>query len=237
MKKFVFWCLMGAAVLSGPSACVKEGIEPGGEDVRSRIAEAYGIESFGVIDKLQFTFNRQEDERSTRRFWIWEPAANRVTFKSDGHQPAVTYARKELDKSSPAPVKQVDRWFLHDSYWLLLPFRLAWDHHAEIADVGLCESPLKGESARCVNVVYPPTIEGHIIGDVYKLYLNGEYRIMESVYQPEDASRRPQTMLWAKHRRVGPIVLSLERLDGEGRAAVRFTGVGVEVGGTWLWAD
>ena len=219
------------------AGCVKQTL-PTGDDVRGHIAEAYGIQSLGLIQKMQYTFNQKEGDQTLRRFWIWEPKTDRVTYKGGDYQPAISYYRKDLSENSAANVKQIDQWFLHDNYLLLLPFRVAWDHQAEVADMGLCNTTLSGESARCVNVVYPSNVEGHIIGDTYKLFLDGDYRILESIYQPADAPRQEGARRWARHRLVGPIVLSLVREDGEGRTRIRFTGVGVQLEeDKWYWAD
>jgi hypothetical protein len=237
MKSLIGWLLIAAIAAFSPIGCVKQEA-PIGADVRGQIAEAYGIEALGTIQKIQYTFHQRGDDRTVRRFWIWEPESDRVTYKAGDYQPAVSYRREDLPATASDTVKQIDRWFLHDNYWLILPFRVAWDHRAQVADMGLCRTPLAGESARCVNVVYPAKIKGHIIGDAYKLFLDGNYRILEAVYQPEDAPRKADALRWTQYRYVGPLALSLKREDGQGRARVWFSGVGVQVeGNKWYWAD
>jgi hypothetical protein len=237
MKSLIGWLLALAIAAVSPIGCVKQA-SPTGEDVRSQIAEAYGIQALGTIEKIQYTFHQKTENQTVRRFWIWEPKTNRVTFKAGDHQPAVSYRREDLSTKASDTVKQIDRWFLHDNYWLMLPFRVAWDRQAEVADMGLCQTPLTAESARCVNVVYPTTVKGHIIGDTYKLFLDGDYRILEAIYQPEDAPRKADALRWTRIRYVGPLTLSLKREDGQGRVRVWFSGVGVQMeGDKWYWAD
>jgi hypothetical protein len=229
--------LVLAIAAVSPIGCVKQGAYIG-KDVRSQIAEAHGIQALGTIQKIQYTFHQKGEDQTVRRFWIWEPKTDRVTFKAGDYQPAVSYRREDLSTQTPDSVKQIDRWFLHDNYWLMLPFRVAWDHQAEVADMGLCQTPLGGESARCVNVVYPTTVKGHIIGDTYKLFLDGDYRILEAIYQPEDAPREADALRWIRYRYVGPIALSLKREDGQGRVRVWFSGVGIQMeGDKWYWVD
>jgi hypothetical protein len=232
-----YWLLILAAAAISHLGCVKQGI-PTAEDVRSHIAEAHGIQSLGDIQKMQYTFNQKVGDKMVRRFWIWEPKTDRVTYKGGDYQPAVSYNRKDLSAPSTTTVKQIDQWFLHDNYWLMLPFRVAWDHQAEVADMGLCKSPLADESARCVNIVYPANVEGHIIGDTYKLFLDGDYRILESIHQPADMPRQPDARRWTRYRQVGPIVIALKREDAAGQAKIWFSGVGVQLeGDKWYWAD
>ena len=103
--------------------------------------------------------------------------------------------------------------------------------------MGLCKTPIEGEDARCVNVVYPATIEGHIIGDTYRLFLDGDFKILAVIYQPGDSSAGEKVLRWSRSRLVGPIYLSLNRLDRQGRAVVKFTRVGIQMDGKWYWAN
>lgn len=229
--------VLGVATLAVLWGCAPQGVQPSGEDVRSQIAEAYGIQSFGLIQKLQYTYNRKNGESLERRFWIWEPATDQVTFQ-EGYRQEVTYRRGELTATASADLKQIDQWFLHDNYWLLFPLRAAWDHQAEVADMGACQTPLDKESARCVNVVYPSAVPGRVIGDAFKLYLGADYRIMEWIYTPQGPGDTAYTTRWGMHRWVGPVLLALERSGADPEARIWFSGVGIQLtNDTWIWAD
>jgi hypothetical protein len=46
-----------------------------------KIAQAYGIDSFGQIDAVRSTFNIDFPGLKVAQSWIWEPKADRVTYE------------------------------------------------------------------------------------------------------------------------------------------------------------
>src|SRR4051794_6421494 len=81
------------------------------------LAKTYGIESFGKIEAIRFTFNGELPNVNLSRSWIWEPKTDQVTYdgKDKSGQPMhVTYKRSELD-SQPAEIKEtIDPGFVND---------------------------------------------------------------------------------------------------------------------------
>jgi len=66
--------------------------------IAEQIAKAYGLDSWGQIDAVRYTFNLPIFKIS--RTWTWEPKANRVTYEGkdkDGKPVKVTYVRSEIN--------------------------------------------------------------------------------------------------------------------------------------------
>src|SRR5688572_3765953 len=62
-------------------------------------AKTYGLESFGRIEAIRYTFNAQFPGIDISRSWVWEPKADRVTYEGkdkSGRPVKVTYLRSEL---------------------------------------------------------------------------------------------------------------------------------------------
>ena len=78
------------------------------------IARAYGVDRFGEIAAIRYTFNVQTPDRSIRRSWIWWPAEDRVSMTSGEGGSATTYARAELTGARAEPLKEVDAKFIND---------------------------------------------------------------------------------------------------------------------------
>jgi hypothetical protein len=95
-----------------------------------KIAQAYGIDSFGQIDAVRSTFKIDFPGLKVAQTWIWEPKADRVTYEGkdkDGNSVKATYVRSQL-ASQPESVKnEIDPSFNNDQYWLWLPFHACWD--------------------------------------------------------------------------------------------------------------
>src|SRR3954454_24692946 len=71
--------------------------------VAETLAKTYGIESFGQIEAIRFTFNAQRPGTDVSRSWIWEPKTDQVTYDGkdkSGSPVHVTYRRSQLDSQS-----------------------------------------------------------------------------------------------------------------------------------------
>ena len=205
--------------------------------IRQHIAESYGIQYFGEVEKIQYTFNVKLGEKQISRFWIWEPRLDRVTFKGMDFQEAVTYNRDEIVDTESNKLKKIDAWFINDNYWLFFPYHVAWDTNAKVEDIGRQPLPMGDGKARCVVVSYPAT-GGYTPGDAYDLYLDDQYRLIQWVYRRGGSEKPSRISTWQDHHKVGPITLSLNHQGEDQNFRVWFTNVGVMMVGadSWLYA-
>src|SRR5215468_8359028 len=115
-----------------------------------QIARAHGLDSFGQIEAIRYTFNAQFPGVNVARSWIWEPKTGKVSYEGkdkDGKPVKATYVRTQLN-SQPANVKdEVDPSFVNDNYWLLFPFHAYWDKSAAVTDQGIKQLPDRSGSA------------------------------------------------------------------------------------------
>src|SRR5262250_1665381 len=92
--------------------------------IAEHIAKTYGLDSFGQIDAIRYTFNIQAPGLNLSRSWVWEPKTNQVSYEGkdkEGKPVKATYLRSQLD-SQPANVKEeVDPALNNDQYWLTFP--------------------------------------------------------------------------------------------------------------------
>ena len=205
---------------------------------RQLIAESYGIQYFGEVEKIQYTFNVKIGEKQISRFWIWQPRLDRVTFKGMDYQEAITYNRSEMVSTESNKLKKIDAWFINDNYWLLFPYHVAWDTNAKVEDIGRQGLPMGDGNARCVVVTYPAT-GGYTPGDVYDLYLDDDYRLTQWVYRRGGSEKPTRISTWDDHRKVGPLTISLNHQGEDQNFRVWFTNVGVKMVGadSWLFAQ
>ena len=205
---------------------------------RQLIAESYGLQHFSEVEKIQYTFNVKLGEKLISRFWIWEPRLDRVTFKGMDYQEAITYNRDEIEGTESNKLKKIDAWFINDNYWLLFPYHVAWDTNAKVEDIGRKALPMGAGKARCVVVTYPAT-GGYTPGDVYDLFLDDQYRLMQWVYRRGGSEKPTRISTWEDHRKVGPLTVSLNHQGEDQNFRVWFTTVGVMMVGadSWLYAQ
>jgi len=205
---------------------------------RQHIAEAYGLQYFGEVEKIQYTFNVKIGEKQISRFWIWQPHLNKVTFKGINYQEAITYNRSEIASTESNKLKKIDAWFINDNYWLLFPYHVAWDMRAKVEDIGRQQLPMGDGNARCVVVTYPAT-GGYTPGDVYDIYLDDDYRLTQWVYRRGGSEKPTRISTWDDYRKVGPLTLSLNHQGEDQNFRVWFTNVGAKMVGadSWLFAQ
>jgi hypothetical protein len=234
MVKILLKTLLIAVLLIGFSACAGHNTETRQMTLRERIGNAYGIHYFSQVEQIQYTFNVKIGEKQVRRFWIWEPKLDRVTFKGMDYQKAVTYNRHEIDTSSSSELRKVDAWFINDNYWLLFPFHIAWDTDIKIEDTGRETLPLGGGKARSVVITFPAA-GGYTPGDVYQIFLDDNDRLIQWIYRRGGSEKPSRVTTWENYRQAGPLVLSLNHQAEDDSFRIWFTGVGVKLAGVDNW--
>ena len=89
--------------------------------IAEQIAKTYGLDSFGQIEAIRYTFNLDLGALKLSRAWVWEPKADRISYEGKdkaGKPVKATYVRSQLS-SQPAVVQdEVAPAFVNDQYWL-----------------------------------------------------------------------------------------------------------------------
>jgi len=209
--------------------------------IAEQIAKTYGLDSFGQIDAIRYTFNAQFPGVNLSRSWVWEPKTNQVSYEGkdkDGKPVKATYLRSQLD-SQPANVKEdVDPAFVNDQYWLIFPFHVYWDG-ADVQDKGMQKLPLGKGSARQVVVKYGSE-GGYTPGDTWELYVGPNNRVEEFIYH-RGGPKKPSVVIttWSGYKKAGPLLISTDhRGTADGKPArIFFTNVSVKLTGSETWMN
>ncbi|MGD2186166.1 MAG: hypothetical protein PVI71_08560 [Desulfobacterales bacterium] len=201
--------------------------------IRSHVAAAYGAAKFDQIAEIHYTFNIKIDNKEISRTWIWEPQKNRVTLRGTLAQGGlIRYNRDILKELAPEQLKKIDAWYLNDQYWLTFPLHLAWDTNIKVTlDARQTGLPIGQGKARRLIVTYPPGA-GNPHADVYELYIGDNDRIVQWVCHQEGAPKLTRMSTWEEHRKVGPLLISMDRRGPDENFRVWFTNVAVRLVGT-----
>ena len=87
------------------------------------MAKTHGLDSFGQVEGIRYTFNVERPGANVSRSWEWNPKTDSVSYEGkdkDGKPVKVTYHRSQ---ATGVP-EDIDANFLNDQYWLLLPFHV-----------------------------------------------------------------------------------------------------------------
>src|SRR3954451_24880762 len=153
--------------------------------VAEPIAKTYGIDSFGQIDAIRYTFNLDFPLGKLSRTWEWNPKTDTVTYEGkdkEGKPIKVTYQRSQLSSQSDVVKNEVDPGFVNDNYWILFPFHAYWDTSADIQDKVPQPLPQGNGSARLVSVKYSSD-KGYTPGDTWNLYVDKDNRVEQLLFQ------------------------------------------------------
>ena len=209
--------------------------------VAEQIGKAYGVDSFGQVEAIRYTFNIPAFKLS--RTWVWEPKTDTVSYEGtdkEGKPVKVTYKRDELSSQSDAVKNEIDPAFVNDHYILLFPLHVAWDDWATVTDEGTHEMPISKKPARRVVVKYPSQ-GGYSPGDTWELYVGKNHRLEEFVYHGGGAAAiKGYTGTWEGYEKAGPLLLSTDHegttVDGKS-VRVFYSDVAVKVVGSDKWVS
>src|ERR1044072_2697854 len=138
--------------------------------VRQQIAKPYGLDEFGQVEAIRYTWNAQFPGVNVSRAWVWEPKTGKVSFEGkdkDGKPVKATYLRSQLNTQPDNVKNEIDPSFVNDNYWLLFPLHAYWDASANVQDKGTQPLPQGSGSAVFVSVEYSPD-GGYTPGEGWK---------------------------------------------------------------------
>ena len=210
--------------------------------VAEPIAQTYGVNSFGQIDAIRYTFNVEFPGVHLSRSWEWQPKTGQVSYEGkdkDGKPVKVTYVRSQVSSQSDAVKNEIDPAFVNDNYWLIFPFHAYWDSGANVQDKGMQQLPLGNGSAELVEVKYPSDV-GYTPGDTWTLYVGKDNRVEQFVYR-RGGPKKPSvvTAKWEGYKKAGPLLISTDHpgtADG-GPFHLFFSDVAVKLAGSDSWMN
>ena len=210
-----------------------------------QLAKTYGIDSYGQLDAVRYTFNLELPslKLNLSRTWTWEPKNGQVIYESkdkDGKPVKVTYNRNQLS-SAPDNVKnEIEPAFVNDNYWFIFPFHAYWDTSAVVTVKEKQKLPIGTGSGKLVSVKYPAEVGGYTPGDTWDLFLGPDGRIKEFTYH-RGGPKKPSLLstTWAGYKKAGPLLVSTEHRGTADGAPCRvsFSNVAYKLAGSDKWMD
>ena len=233
-------CLVGFMVLILAATSWAQKRPP----ILEKIARAYGLDSYGQIDAIRYTWNGEiPGIFKLAHVWEWEPKTGKISFEGkdqNGKPVKVSYMSSQLG-SQPDNIKnEVEPAFVNDNYWLLFPFHAYWDTSATVTDRGRHKLPIGNGMARLVSVKYPQEAGGYTPGDTWDLYVGRDNRVQQMVYH-RGGAQKPSlvTVNWTGYKQAGPLLISTEhRGKADGKPLHIFlSDVAVKVAGSDKWVN
>jgi hypothetical protein len=210
--------------------------------IAEQIAKTYGLDSFGQIEAIRYTWNAELGDLKLSNKWEWSPKTDTVSYEGkdkEGKPVTATYRRSELGSQSDAIKNTIDPAFVNDQYWFILPFHLVWDG-ATATDEGMQKLPTGDASAQRVVMKYPAE-GGYQPGDTWDLYVGADKRIEAIVYHRGAPNPPPKLVIatYTDYKKAGPLLVSTDHrgtLDGK-PLRLTITDVSVKLTGSDNWIN
>jgi hypothetical protein len=207
-----------------------------------QIAKTYGLDSFGQIEAIRYSFNAELPGVNLSRSWVWEPKTDKVSYEGkdkEGKPVKATYVRSQLN-GEPANVRdQIDPAFVNDQYWLLFPLHVYWDSGADVQDKGMQKLPLGNGTAKQVAVKYPSE-GGFSPGDTWELYIGPDNRVEEMIFR-RGGDQKPSVVVanWDGYQKAGPLLISTDHHGTADGKPVRIflSNISVKLTGSDNWVN
>jgi hypothetical protein len=210
--------------------------------IAEQVAKAYGLDSFGQIETIRYTWNAELGDLKLSHKWEWSPKTDTVSYDGndkEGKPVKATYQRSQLGSQSDAIKNVIDPAFVNDQYWFILPFHVVWDG-ATATDEGMQKLPTGDASAQRIVMKYPSE-GGYQPGDTWDLYVGADKRIEEIVYHRGAPNPPPKLVIatYADYKKAGPLLISTDHrgtLDGK-PMRISISDVSVKLTGSDGWIN
>ena len=214
----ILFLVFGVMVLAAPS---RGQARPA---IAQQIAKTYGLDSFGKIEAIRYTFNAELPGVSLSRSWVWHPKTGEISYEGkdkSGNPVKVTYFQSQIGEQPPNVQNEVDPAFYNDQYNLLFPLHAYWDT-TDVQDLGMQKLPLGKGSARRVVVKYPSE-GGYTPGDTWELFVGPRNRVVEFIYRRGAPTPPPSLVIASGEATRRPALSSSRRTGAERRTVNRRT--------------
>lgn len=208
MKKIVF-------ILFVFTVCTSFKAEKTSEtpSIAQKIANAHGFENWKNVAEIAFTFNG-------KRSWIWKPKTSDVTYIMEGD--TIRYNTGTID----ATITKIDRGFINDKFWLLIPFQLVWDQDTSFSEPIVTEAPVSKVQMNKITMTYPNQ-GGYTPGDAYDIYYGDDYIIKEWAYRKGNKPEPSLVNTFEGYEDFNGLKLALKHKKADGNWGLSFTNVKV----------
>ncbi|MGJ8638704.1 MAG: hypothetical protein ACSHYA_04865 [Opitutaceae bacterium] len=198
-------------------------------DPQTALAEAHGISDWHTVEAIEFTFfvNRKP---AVARHWSWLPKTGKITRTVAEETIAINANAVETDLET-----EVHRQFINDSFWLLMPFSMAWSNPT-VSDHGATELKLDGveKSVQKITALWPSD-EGYTPGDAYDLFIGDNSVILGWTFRKANAPDG-RFFEWKNPMQLGPIRVYKDYYkDGGDKPLIQFKDLRIQLTGDAQW--
>lgn len=188
-----------------------------------KIASAHGYNNWDKVASVAFTFAVDRDSiKGNGRNWEWYPKNDSVVLNTP--EKVFSYKRTNIDST----LISVDKAFINDKYWFMVPFQLIWDKSATISDPQKVTSPIRKEALSMITITYPSE-GGYTPGDAYDIYYDDSYIIREWTYRKGNSELPSLSTTFETYQNFNGIKIAQDHKQEGGNWNLNFTNVKIDL--------
>jgi len=190
--------------------------------VAEKLAKINGIDNWGKVEELKFTFNvDREGNPHFERSWIWNTKTNVVTAISA--EDTLTYDRNAMDSTA----HKTNANFINDKFWLLAPINFTWDKASVTTEHSMnTKAPISKKNMQKLTVTYKGQ-GGYTPGDAYDVYFGDDFIVQEWIFRKGNQAEPSMTTTWEDYTDKGGLKIAQMHKNEKGDFKLYFTGVEV----------
>ncbi|MGB6219862.1 hypothetical protein [Haloferula sp.] len=192
-----------------------------------KIAQAAGLDAFGSVESLSYTFNADLGEKKFIRSWTWLPGSNDVTLHGESTAQDISYQRGQIASSEDADLTKIDQQFVNDLYWLIFPFQVVWDPSVSVEALPKAAAAVVPDAPAGLRVRYPAGM-GYTPGDVYDLFYDKDHKVTHWVFRKGGSAEPSRVSEWKDYKDFNGLSISLNRPSPDDSVRIWFEDVTVK---------
>jgi hypothetical protein len=195
-----------------------------GQRLAHDVAAAAGVDCFGTLKRLTFTWHMVPKD-ITRRY-DWDLVARSVAITSGGT--TVTVPCDHPPEASNEAAVVAHKGFVNDNYWALFCLHIGWDSTTD-TDLGAIDVPQFPDlGKRHALAVQYPQQGGYTPGDKYILYLGDDHLPVAWSFHKGGAEAPTLVVRWLDWTVVGGIHVPTRFVSADGSDFIRIEGAQAE---------
>ncbi|MGC1473736.1 MAG: hypothetical protein WA775_14170 [Psychroserpens sp.] len=187
-----------------------------------RIANAHGYKKWKDVKEISFTFNVDRGENHFERSWTWQPQKKYVV-SAISKDSIYMYTRTNMDSTSIA----VDKSFVNDKFWLLVPFQLVWDEGTTISEPVKAIAPISKVELNQITLTYTGD-GGYTPSDAYDIFYDDNFMIKEWVFRKGNIAEPSMITTFENYEDYGGIKIAKDHKTPEGDFNLYFSNIKIK---------
>ncbi|MDG5492806.1 hypothetical protein [Psychroserpens sp. SPM9] len=197
--------------------------------IAEKIAKAHGYDHWKNVNEIEFTFNVDRGENHFERRWTWQPKTNYVVsmVSKDSISMYTRHAPSKVKETVDPKFINVDKNFINDKFWLLIPFQMVWDEGTTLSEPIKAVTPIAKTEMNKITLTYSSE-GGYTPGDAYDIFYDEDFIIREWIFRKGNSETPTMATTFENYEDFTGIKIAKNHKTAEGNFNLYFSNIKVK---------